>query len=502
MNSDRGLTRWQDEVELKQPPLPGLRFKNLINLSREPRNLGSAFYFRVTPRSKLLWTSHKGVSGSKCQLLVQRSSGSVGAKRHDPWHGCTLMSYIPGCSTDVFISYAHRDNLDGWVTRLKKKLTEKLTPFLSGRAEVWFDHRIAPGVYFKEEIQQKLKDTAIFVAVVSPSYLESEFSIIYELNWFQNHGGKEIVQLLKVPLEEGQRVPLHESKYTVLHNKKDGHALDGKLLDRGLEEVVSAMKERLRELWKSRPKIYVAQLTNEDLKPRWNELKEHLHSEGYAILPKGILPPRVPDGRIREWIEGARLSIHLDSVPDDPLARRQLEIARQTGLPAVSLPQPPSGDQIAAIIAEVQNRLVSDRRPAVYFIYDHHSDRSRVAVLLELIRLRSGCDVFLPEAGEKYHKFRLHVSDGVLLFRGEAPDDWLKSQEDSLLQAAARRDRRSIAEAKYFTRRANGSPPGVCVTLGPRNEWIIERIGEPDVNDLEPFFKALRSRGNAMGGSA
>jgi TIR domain-containing protein len=61
-----------------------------------------------------------------------------------------------------------------------KKLTEKLNPFVSGRAEVWFDERLAPGVYFKEEIQQKLKDTPVFVAVVSPSYLESEFSIIHE----------------------------------------------------------------------------------------------------------------------------------------------------------------------------------------------------------------------------------------------------------------------------------------------------------------------------------
>src|SRR5215475_613133 len=108
------------------------------------------------------------------------------------------MAYIPGCSADVFISYAHRDNLDGWVTRLKDKLTEKLNPFLAGRAEVWFDDRIRPGVYFKEEIQQKLRHTPIFVAVVSPSYLDSEFCIYDEFEFFQKHG-KDIIQLLKVP---------------------------------------------------------------------------------------------------------------------------------------------------------------------------------------------------------------------------------------------------------------------------------------------------------------
>src|SRR5438270_854055 len=142
------------------------------------------------------------------------------------------MPYVPGCCADVFISYAHRDNQDGWVTGLKRKLTEKLNPFLAGRAEVWFDDRIEPSVRFKQEIQQKLKDTPVFVAVVSPSYLESEYCILHELDWFQNQGGREIVQLLKVPLEKGHQVPLPGSHYTLLHDEQDGHLLDGEPLDK------------------------------------------------------------------------------------------------------------------------------------------------------------------------------------------------------------------------------------------------------------------------------
>ena len=146
------------------------------------------------------------------------------------------MSCVPGCKADVFISYAHRDNADGWVTRVKEKLTAKLNPFLSGRAEVWFDDRIAPGVYFKEEIQQKLKDIPIFIAVVSPSYLDSQFCILHELEWFQNQGGKDIIQLVKVPLEGSQDVPLPESAYTSLYDEKDGHLLDGAPLEQALDK--------------------------------------------------------------------------------------------------------------------------------------------------------------------------------------------------------------------------------------------------------------------------
>jgi TIR domain len=401
------------------------------------------------------------------------------------------MAYIPGCSADVFISYAHHDNRDGWVTGLKEKLADKLNPFVAGRAEVWFDDRLKPGVYFKDEIQQKLKDTSIFVAVVSPSYLDSEFSIVHELEWFQNRGGKEIIQLLKVPLEEGQEVPLSE----------DGHLLDGEGLDKILDEVVAAITKRLRDFWELRPKIYVAQLRNEQWKPRWDELKERLHAEGYAVLPKGILPLRVPDGRIREWLESALLSVHLEGVSDDPLAQRQLEIARQTGRPTIILPELPAKDWLPAIVARVQARIESERKPAVYLIYDYYSDHSRVAALPELIRLKTGCEVFEPVAGETYHKFRLQVSDGVLLFRGDAPEEWLRSQEQTLVQAAARRGRKT-AEAKYFTRRPNGHPAGVRVTQGTRLEWIIERTGEADVADLQPFFDALRSRAQAAGGPA
>ena len=411
------------------------------------------------------------------------------------------MPYVPGCSADVFISYAHSDNQDGWVTGLKKKLIEKLNPFLAGRAEVWLDDRIEHGVHFKQEIQQKLKDTPIFVAVISPAYLDSEFSMIDELDWFQNQGGREIIQLLKVPLEAGQEVPLPEAHYMVLYDEKDGHLLDGEPLDRILDGVAAAMTKRLREVWEHRPRIYVAQLRNENLKPRWDGLKDRLHAEGYAVLPRGVLPVRVPDGRIREWLEAARLSVHLDNVPDDPLAQRQLAIARQIGRPALILPEPPSQDQLPAAIAEVQKKLEAERKPAVYFIYDYYSDHQRVVAFPDLIRLKTGCDVFLPEAGEKYHKFRLQVSDGVLLFRGDAPEDWLRSQEQVLLQAAARPGRLTV-EAKYFAHGPNSQSDPVRVTRGPRQEWIIERIGEPHAEDLQPFFDALRSRVMAAGGGA
>src|SRR5215472_10626535 len=102
--------------------------------------------------------------------------------------------------------------------------------------------------------------------------------------------------------EKGQEVPLPTSAYEVLHDPKDVHLLDGEALEKTLDRVVAAITKRLREFWELRPKIYVTQVRNEQWRSRWDEVKERLHAEGYAILPKGILPLRVPDGRIREFL--------------------------------------------------------------------------------------------------------------------------------------------------------------------------------------------------------
>ena len=307
------------------------------------------------------------------------------------------MAYVPGCSADVFISYAHDDNWDGWVTRLKDKLTEKLNPFLAGRAEVWFDkRRLQTGDYFKDEIQEKLRNTPVFVAVVSPSYLDSEFCVLHELNWFQDQRGKDIFQLLKVPLDEDQDVPLPETQYTVLHDATDGHPLAGEPLDKALDTVVAAITQRLRDLWDDCPKkVYLAQFLSEDTKTRWDLLKKGLHTAGCAVLPKGVLPPRVPDARIRDWIERARLSIQFGGVPDD-LARRQLQIARGTSRPMLVQPEPPTPDKLPEFIAQVEALLASGRPPAVYLIYDYHTDRVPIAIFRDIIGPKTGCEVFEP----------------------------------------------------------------------------------------------------------
>jgi hypothetical protein len=403
------------------------------------------------------------------------------------------MAYVPGCSVDVFISYAHNDNKDGWVTRLKERLATELGSFLTDRVQVWFDDRIRPGVYFQQEIQDKLRNTPIFIAVVSPSFLESPFCMQSELEWFQTQGGRDIVQLVKVPLEpENLDVPLPSAHYVKLYDEADQRQLTGKALDKVLSKVVLGLKERLRECRDARPKIFVAQNRDEATRAGWDSLKDSLHDEGYAVLPAQVLIGGIPDRSIQKWLEEARLSVHFRGAQGDSLAHRQFAIANNLGKPIIILDTPPGREDVHRILTEVHAKLDAQRNPALYCIFDHHSDGSRVSSLNEQIKVRTGLDVVVPEAGEKYHKYRLQTSDGILLFRCEAPVEWLQAQEQALVQSVALQGKRVVPVARYFAQ--SGDPAGVQTEHGQPTQWTITRTGDVNIGDLQEFFDALRTQ--------
>jgi hypothetical protein len=83
------------------------------------------------------------------------------------------MPYVPGFSYDLFISYASEDNLDGWVEKFQKQLTDELARLL-GRPfsdkSVFFDKiRLEVGQAYPEILDQAARESAALVVVLSPS---------------------------------------------------------------------------------------------------------------------------------------------------------------------------------------------------------------------------------------------------------------------------------------------------------------------------------------------
>jgi hypothetical protein len=410
------------------------------------------------------------------------------------------MAYVPGYTGDVFISYAHLDNGDGWVTEVKSRLAARLTADLAGEPEIWFDaDRLKTGDVFKQTIQDKIDNTLMLIAVISPAFLNSSFCMEQELGSFLDRLGREVIQLLKVPLTEGQSAPLPDAIYEQLFDETSGTPLRGEPLSAKLDQIAWTVRKKMEDARQSCTKIYLAQPKSDALRSTCRDLKRVLHNNTFAVLPNEIVTQRTLESKIQKWMEDAVLSIHVQTDPPDPLAERQLNIAKQAGTPMIILHGAPRKTELPAIAQRVRLEVASIRRKGeVYFIYDHHSDLMQAHQLHPEIERRSGRKVTLPQPGETYHKAKLSESDGIILFRGTAPLPWYEAQRQTLHQASALRGPRVVPEAHYLV--AQGAPERVKLVQPAQARWEIQRIGAPDIKDLQPFFEALFNSAAATGG--
>jgi hypothetical protein len=72
----------------------------------------------------------------------------------------------------VFLSYSHQDE---W---LKKELDQHLASMKrSGYIDVWHDRKIVPGQKFDSEIQHKISNSQIFLFLISPAFISSDYCV-------------------------------------------------------------------------------------------------------------------------------------------------------------------------------------------------------------------------------------------------------------------------------------------------------------------------------------
>jgi len=115
------------------------------------------------------------------------------------------MAYVPGYKNDIFVSYAHVDNIPlsgiskGWVETFIDNLSTKLAQKI-GRTDLfklWDDRLLAQNAPLTPEILEALKGSATLVLVLSPGYLKSpwcqrEKNAFYELVRSKNRGSRSV----------------------------------------------------------------------------------------------------------------------------------------------------------------------------------------------------------------------------------------------------------------------------------------------------------------------
>ena len=101
------------------------------------------------------------------------------------------MAFVRAFENDIFISYAHVDNLTvdddekGWIDQLNEHLEVGLNKRFGriGIIKIWRDPSLDGSQLFDKTIQDKINSSALFLALSSPGYFASDYCR-QELQWF------------------------------------------------------------------------------------------------------------------------------------------------------------------------------------------------------------------------------------------------------------------------------------------------------------------------------
>ena len=85
------------------------------------------------------------------------------------------MAYVPGFEIDVFVSYAHKNNENEWVTHFHEFLAQRVPEFLEHQAQVnvWRDLKLNGFDQLWPTLQHGIASSALFLSICSPVYVTS-----------------------------------------------------------------------------------------------------------------------------------------------------------------------------------------------------------------------------------------------------------------------------------------------------------------------------------------
>ena len=265
----------------------------------------------------------------------------------------------------IFISYAHIDNQplspeqQGWITRFHQTLQGLLDMRLGRDAAIWRDVKLSGNDVFADEIVQQFKDVALFISILTPRYINSDWCT-REARLFCQEAEKNaglvvennsrVLKVIKTPVDSLATLPdvfksvLGYDFYTLVEGKpleldseygtkyKEDYqrkvallAWDAAALIRTLEaEGPSEAQDTLASA-DATPKIYLAECSA-DRRDTREKLITDLKLNGYTVLPDQPLPLD-DEAAYREaasaLLEASSLSVHLvgttpGATPDGP----------------------------------------------------------------------------------------------------------------------------------------------------------------------------------------
>ncbi|MGH9847286.1 MAG: toll/interleukin-1 receptor domain-containing protein, partial [Blastocatellia bacterium] len=253
------------------------------------------------------------------------------------------MGLIPGYENDIFISYAHNDNLPvyslRWVELLHDNLENLLIQRLGEKPAIWRDRRMDQTDLIEGLLDSRVNTSALMLAIVSPSYLKSKWCGWEREKFVENaerRGGLRVAnksRIVKVVKTHVERTSLPNELQETLggeflrHDQAAGKyvELDPQSIEcrqklEALADSIKSLIEAFRDhaaaavpLTKDKT-VYLAE-TDPELDTERDDIKREFEQNGYHILPSVELPPKATaaalEEKVRDYLKSARVSVHL-----------------------------------------------------------------------------------------------------------------------------------------------------------------------------------------------
>jgi TIR domain len=251
------------------------------------------------------------------------------------------MGYLPQYKHDLFLSYRRVANElpDRWIDRFRDGLERKLRE-LVGEIEIYRDEdQIHGGEGYREKIDAALDSAAIFLAVISRTYLDSD-ECVKELDRFlgrlKQPGAQrdlKIVPIFKQPTKPDQVLPEelreihhhdffqweHPGSPRFLELGPDGQDTTSRIFWETLNRVAQDLMfllEEMRDPAKrpARGKVFLARVSD-DLRVQREQLRTDLRQRGFLVVPEREYLWNTNDcaERIADDLKDALVSVHLVS---------------------------------------------------------------------------------------------------------------------------------------------------------------------------------------------
>ncbi len=448
-------------------------------------------------------------------------------------------SYVPGYTHDIFVSYAHGDDVD-WLERLIERLQTTLDRRLGIPVRIWWDKEgLASSKDYRLEIPAELKSSALFLFFPSPKYVRSDYCVRVEcqqrleqldVNRSRYAAPEFANQLfaLRCPilpiagnvhqkiLAGASDIPFCDDDQTFKAGTRNFQKSFLRLTGE-LATLLESMRNHATPvfLYPKRPGPEIAMVRA--------ALETELYDRSYRVLPDEevdlanqvrqaelsvfLVGPGIDAAEATELVRIARSEtakpwvVWRSPATDPSSAAAQFAQLVETGLASDKKSYFDQGVAPERLRREIRALLRQDRledrearsgRARIYLVYETGSDREKAKAVSVTSRFGNDFRFEMPDDPVR-HSERLMRSDGVLLLWGDSDESWCAREFQSMMQAVRPHTSPGLIvfNPRSFTK--------VAAVQQIRSQFANVYVGEQyecelDAARLEPFFAPLRQR--------